>query len=125
MIIVKQKKKIEDYQLRELDEKKLFINKYDLSFKYDYEMSIFWKEFCFDLIQEMVKSNKKVYFNQHEDLLAYLSYTYKKFIKRYNLKIDIKDYIDLNDYVPLDEWTKLTGNELVLTDDAAYLVQYQ
>ena len=38
-----QLKRIEDFQLEELKNQKVFINKYDLSLKYDYELSIYWK----------------------------------------------------------------------------------
>ena len=38
------KKRIENYQFEELNKEVLFINKYDLSFMYLYELNRYWKE---------------------------------------------------------------------------------
>ena len=46
-------KKIEDYQLEELKNQKVFINKYDLSLKYSYELSVYWKELFFDILEAL------------------------------------------------------------------------
>ena len=43
-------KKIEDYQLKELKDKVLYINIYDLDLKYNYELAKYWKEFFFDIL---------------------------------------------------------------------------
>ena len=49
--------RLEDYQYNDLIEEKLFINKYDLDFKYLYEMNRYWKEFCFDLLNELYRKD--------------------------------------------------------------------
>ena len=59
MKIVKKIKKIEDYQLKELEDKTLYINKYDLSLKYNYELASTWKEFFFDILDELLERNYK------------------------------------------------------------------
>jgi len=112
---------IEDYQLKELNDKKLFINKYDMSLKYDYELNIYWKEFLFDLLQEMATKDV-VYLEKQDNLLEYLKSDYKIIIKLFNLKIDIRDYIDLNDYISFDEWLQIDGNNYGFYDNKIVLI---
>ena len=112
MVFVEKGQTLEDYQLQELQEKKLFINKYDLSLKYLYELNVQWKEFFFDLLAEMTKIDV-VYLDKQDNLLEYLKEDYKTVIKEWNLKIDIRDYVDLTDYISLEEWEKETNNFIV------------
>ena len=112
---------IEDYQLKELNDKKLFINKYDTSLKYDYELNIYWKEFLFDLLQEMA-TRDMVYLEKQDNLLEYLKEDYQTIIKCFNLKIDIKDYIELNDYISFDEWLKIEGNSYGFYENKIVLI---
>lgn len=121
MITVKNIKRIEDYQLRELETNKLYINKYDLDLKYEYEMNVHWKEFFFDLFQEMATKDT-VYLEKQDNLLKYLKEDYKTIKKIWNLKIDIKDYIELTDYITLQEWENTAGNFLIKTNKDFFLL---
>lgn len=121
MITVKNIKRIEDYQLRELETNKLYINKYDLDLKYEYEMNVHWKEFFFDLLQEMATKDI-VYLEKQDNLLKYLKEDYKTIKKIWNLKTDIKDYIELTDYITLQEWENTAGNFLIKTNKDFFLL---
>lgn len=105
--------KIYDYQYEELIEKKLFINKYSLDLKYLYEMNRYWKEFSFDLLNELYRSDslESLYdFNSNladpAYLLTFLKNNYKMIIEENKMKIDFRDYTELNDYITLEEWLK-------------------
>ena len=53
MIEIKNITSLEDYQLRELEEGRLFINKYDSDcLMYDYELKAYWEILFFDIMQE-------------------------------------------------------------------------
>ena len=52
MVLVQE---IADYQLRELAEKKIYINKYDLSLKYNYELEPYWKALFYDIVCALYK----------------------------------------------------------------------
>lgn len=113
-------KKIEDYQLQELQEEKLYINKYDLSVIYLYELNRYWKEFLFDLIVEIANNNEiLLYKTSLEDLKK----QYKNLIKQYKLKIDKRDYIELTDYISLKDWQKDVNNGIGYFPDGVYLIQ--
>lgn len=120
---ITKKQKIEDYQLRELAEGKLFINKYDLSLKYDYEMAVHWKEFFFDILKEMAK--KDDVFLVQQNLFDYMKKEYYNIIKDNKLKTDIRDYIELNDYLTFQTWDKLVGNFLIKEGLDYYLVHLE
>lgn len=124
MINIKEMVQLEDYQLRELETNKLYINKYDLDLKYEYEMNIHWKEFLFDLLQEMA-TRDIIYLEKQDNLLEYLKKDYKTIIKIWNLKIDIRDYIELNDYITFQEWSEQTGNFLVKNGLYFYLISVE
>lgn len=119
--------KIANYQFEELSKEILFINKYDFDFKYLYEMNKYWKEFAFDLINEIYQacvtdpligiSTKK------DDLLIYIKNNYKMLIDKYRLKIDFKDYIELNDYVTLKEWLKEPFNNIEQNENGFFLIK--
>lgn len=123
MVVAKQFKKIEDYQLKELNDNKLFINKYNLDLKYDYEMNIYWKNFFFDMLQEMATKDI-VYLDKQDNLFEYLKEDYSNIIKEWNLNININDYIELADYISLKDWEKERGNFLLLTDKDFYLIKF-
>lgn len=109
--------KIEDFQLIELQQEKLFINKYDLDLKYDYELKSQWKEFFFDILSELMTKTEEFSVtgaNSKEELFNYLKNNYKSIINNYNLKIDKRDYIDIEDYISLKEWEKENPNNRVL-----------
>lgn len=116
-------KKLEDYQIEELESGKLFINKYDLSLKYLYELNANWKEFFFDLLSELV-SKRSFYLLQDSkvSLLDYMKKDYSNLIKKYDLKIDFRDYIELNDYVSYSEWIKGNNNFIAYKGMDLYLV---
>lgn len=114
-------KQIEDYQLAELNSERLFVNKYDLSLKYSYELSVQWKEFFFDLLSELVCKDT-IRLCSGPNLFGTLQENYELMIEQNNLKIDIRDYIEITDYISFKEWEKLEGNELVFYEDEILLV---
>jgi hypothetical protein len=116
-------KSIEDYQLEELNKERLFVNIYDLSLKYSYELNVQWKEFFFDLLNELAhKETVTVPKLNNKTLLESLKGDYKLIIALYDLKTDIKDYIEITDYISFKDWEKQEGNELVFYDDEILLV---
>jgi len=110
---MKRIKKIEQYELDELNDEKLYINKYDMDLKYLYELNLYWKEFALDLLDkfyaddlvELIKN--KITGN----LLIFIKNNYKMLIEKYHLNIDFKDYVELNDYITLKEWLDGKDNE--------------
>lgn len=123
MIEIKTLQKLEDYQLRQLEEERLFINKYDLSLKYNYELGIYWKEFFFDLISELIKKDGCIFQQNKNSLFDYFKKEYYNIIKEYKLNIDIQDYIEISDYISLKEWESLAGNFLTKVDKDYYLIK--
>jgi hypothetical protein len=121
MIEISEICQLEDYQLRELETNNLFINKYGTDLKYLYELNVYWKEFLFDMLQEITSTDSLCLVKQN-NLLEELKKYYKMYIKLFNLKIDIKDYVDLNDYITLKEWSELTGHFLVKNGANFYLI---
>ena len=116
-------KKLEDYQIEELENGNLFINKYDLSLKYLYELNTNWKEFFFDLISEMTtKTSFCIKEDYKESLLDFMKREYSNLIKEYDLKIDFRDYIELNDYVSYSEWIRENNNFITFKGMDLYLV---
>lgn len=117
-------KKIEDYQLRELEEKKILINKYDLDLRYNYELTSYWKELYFDILDLLTKND----YEFHLDFLAgrslydYMTENWKKIIEEYNLELDIRDYIEINDYISLRDWQKNANNGIGYFSDGIYLI---
>lgn len=114
--------KIENYQLEELQSKKLYINKYDLTLKYSYELEKYWKELCFDILKAIVLTrNSEImlekeffkYYNNKETLLS--------LIKNFDVNIDFRDYIELNDYISLEEWLKEDCNDVLIYQDKTFL----
>ncbi len=122
MINVKNMRKIEDYQVQELQEKKLFVNKYDLSLKYAYELQPKWKEFFFDIIAASFNSSYEGLAIETEDLFNYMYYNYESIIADYHLNIDIRDYIELTDYITLAKWENKRGKYILAADDI-YLIR--
>lgn len=114
--------KIENYQLEELQSKKLFINKYDLTLKYSYELEKYWKELCFDVLKAIVLTrNSEImlekeffkYYNNKETILS--------LIKNFNVNVDFRDYVELNDYISLEEWLKEDCNDVLIYQDKTFL----
>ena len=105
---------LQDYQYNELLEEKLFINKYDFDFKYLHEMNRYWKEFAYDIICELCRTDNLNLLhysyldlqNINAELLTFIKNNYKIIIEDYKLNVDFRDYIELNDYVSLKEWLK-------------------
>ena len=113
---------IENYQLEELQNKKLFINKYDLSLKYSYELEKYWKEICFDILQAIVftrnneitlEKNFFEHYNNKETLIS--------LIEKFKINIDFRDYVELNDYITLEEWLKDDFNDIIIYQDKTFL----
>ena len=123
--------RLEDYQYNDLIEEKLFINKYDLDFKYLYEMNRYWKEFCFDLLNELYRKDllENLYSAAQSDwsnidyLLIFLKNNYKIIIEENKLEIDFRDYIELNDYTTLREWLKEKNHLVEQDENGIFLIQ--
>lgn len=123
--------RLEDYQYNDLIEEKLFINKYDLDFKYLYEMNRYWKEFCFDLLNELYRKDllENLYNAAQTDLsnidylLIFLKNNYKIIIEENKLEIDFRDYIELNDYTTLTEWLKEKNHLVEQNENGIFLIQ--
>ena len=123
--------RLEDYQYNDLIEEKLFINKYDLDFKYLYEMNRYWKEFCFDLLNELYRKDllENLYNAAQTDLsnidylLIFLKNNYKIIIEENKLEIDFRDYIELNDYTTLREWLKEKNHLVEQDENGIFLIQ--
>lgn len=98
-------KKIEDYQLRELEEKKVLINKYDLDLIYDYELTSYWKELYFDILDLLTINDYEFHLDYLTNcsLYKYMTKNWKKIIEEFELKLDIRDYIEINDYISLQD----------------------
>lgn len=111
------KLKITEAQYNDLLNELIFINKYDMSFKLLCEMNRYWKEFCFDILDELQK--KDIVYHCKDNLLTYLKNHYQDF----NLNIDFKDYIELNDYVTLKEWLEESHNMIAYAEDGIFLIQ--
>lgn len=115
-------KSIENYQLEELHNKKLFINKYDLDLKYNYELDKYWKEICFDILKEIMFSKnseimlKKEFFKNYNNKQTLVS-----LIKNFKINIDMRDYIELEDYITLEEWLKDSSNDIFIYKDKTFL----
>ena len=124
--------KIEDYQYEEFNNKVLFINKYDVNeFKYLYELNVYWKEFAFDLINELYMKDylQDLYYGYNIDLsnknalLIFIKNNYKMLIEKYKLNIDFRDYIELNNYVTLKEWLENDNHFIDYSDDGIFLFE--
>lgn len=121
---------LNDYQYEELQKKILFLNKYDFDFKYIYEMNRYWKEFCFDLINELYQKdlldtlyNKDSKLDNINYLLSFLKNNYQQIIDDNKLTIDFQDYIELNDYITLDDWLKDPHHQLKQNEMGFFLIQ--
>ena len=124
MKIVKKIKKIEDYQLKELEDKTLYINKYDLSLKYNYELASTWKEFFFDILNELLERNGTIDDVPNDNnLFTYCHKNWKRIIKENDLRIDIRDYIELTDYISLEEWEQQINCFIVSVEKDFYLIE--
>lgn len=124
MKIVKKIKKIEDYQLKELKDKTLYINKYDLSLKYNYELASTWKEFFFDILDELLERNGTIDDVPNDNnLFTYCHKNWKRIIKENDLRIDIRDYIELTDYISLEEWEQQINCFIVSVEKDFYLIE--
>ena len=124
MKIVKKIKKIEDYQLKELEDKTLYINKYDLSLKYNYELASTWKEFFFDILDELLERNGTIDDVPNDNnLFTYCHKNWKRIIKENDLRIDIRDYIELTDYISLEEWEQQINCFIVSVKKDFYLIE--
>lgn len=114
--------KIENYQLEELQSKKLYINKYDLTLKYSYELEKYWKELCFDVLKAIVLTRnseimlEKEFFKHYNNKETLLS-----LIKNFDVNIDFRDYVELNDYISLEEWLKEDYNDVLIYQDKTFL----
>ena len=113
---------IENYQLEELQNKRLFINKYDLTLKYSYELDKYWKEICFDVLKAIVLTRnseimlEKAFFEHYNNKETLMS-----LVKNFNVNIDFRDYIELNDYITLEEWLKEDYNDVLIYQDKTFL----
>lgn len=114
--------KIENYQLEELQSKKLYINKYDLTLKYSYELEKYWKELCFDILKAIVLTRNSEIMLEKEFFKYYSNKeTLLSLIKNFDVNIDFRDYIELNDYMSLEEWLKEDCNDVLIYQDKTFL----
>lgn len=115
---------IEDYQLKELQDEMLYINIYSLEVKYTYELSKYWKELFFDILQALTENDYEFHsdFLNKQSLFNYMKEQYKFLIEYYNLNIDIKDYVEINDYISYKEWTKNPDNGIGFFGKDIYLI---
>ena len=114
--------KIENYQLEELQSKKLYINKYDLTLKYSYELEKYWKELCFDVLKAIVLTRNSEIMLEKEFFKHYNSKeTLLSLIKNFDINVDFRDYIELNDYISLEEWLKEDYNDVLIYQDKTFL----
>ena len=120
-------KRIENYQLEELSNNRLFINKYDMSLKYSYELNIHWKELFFDIMNELFNTYGIVSFKKateyKDGLFEILQENYEEVIKDNNLKTDIRDYIELEDYISFDKWLEIEGNDIAFYEQDILLIK--
>lgn len=118
-------KKIEDYQLKELQDNKLYINEYDLSLKYNYELNTYWKELFFDILEQLTLNDYEFHLDYltKTSLFSYMKKNYKNIIKMFNLSLDERDYIEITDYVSYQEWLKNPDNGIAYFGDGIYLVK--
>lgn len=124
--MIKILKELEDYQLEELYSNKLFVNQYGLDLMYNYELNRFWKEFAFDLINELKENTiYMIYSNDKSDLLNFIKNNYKIIIEKHNLKIDFRDYVELNDYLSIQDWLKDDDNKIVWFDGKYHLMKIE
>ena len=113
---------IENYQLEELYNKRLFINKYDLDLKYSYELDKYWKEICFDILRAIVCSKNSEIMLEKEFFKHYNNKeTLTSLIKNFKINIDMRDYIELEDYITLEEWLKDSANDVLIYKDKTFL----
>ena len=114
--------KIENYQLEELQSEKLYINRYDLTLKYSYELEKYWKELCFDVLKAIVLTRnseimlEKEFFRHYNNKETLLS-----LIKNFDINVDFRDYVELNDYISLEEWLKEDYNDVLIYQDKTFL----
>ena len=114
--------KIENYQLEELQSKKLYINRYDLTLKYSYELEKYWKELCFDILKAIVLTRNSEIMLEKEFFKYYSNKeTLLSLIKNFDVNIDFRDYIELNDYISLEEWLKEDCNDVLIYQDKTFL----
>ena len=114
--------KIENYQLEELQSKKLYINKYDLTLKYSYELEKYWKELCFDILKAIVLTRNSEIMLEKEFFKYYSNKeTLLSLIKNFDVNIDFRDYVELNDYISLEEWLKEDYNDVLIYQDKTFL----
>lgn len=117
-------KKIEDYQLRELEEDKIFINEYDLDLKYNYEIAVYWKAFQFDIIKALLDKG----YILKKELFPILNTTkpwlvmWDIVIDYYKINIDFKDYIEINDYIPYCKWKKDPNHGIAYFENEIFLI---
>ena len=120
------RKVIPYYELCALTNNDYFINRYDLSYKNICEMERYWKEFFFDLLDELYQANLTDPLvniaNKRNDLFIYLKNNYKMLIEKYRLKIDIKYYVEINDYIPFSEWEVIKGNIWELDTESGQVI---
>ena len=118
---IRQTKKLEPFQLEELQKGRLYINIYDMDLKYSYEINRYWKEFFFDVIRELSRNHTFIIkAEKEEDLFDYFKKNYYNIIKEYDLLIDPSDYVEINDYITYDTWIKWENHGIMSTDDGEF-----
>lgn len=95
-----------DYELEDFRKGKTLINIYDNSFISRVEYNNYWREFAFDLISELSKKVELCKVLPKENLLTFIKNSYIILIEKYNLNINILDYVEINDYIEYEDWIK-------------------
>ena len=97
---------------------------YDLSLKYNYELASTWKEFFFDILDELLERNGTIDDVPNDNnLFTYCHKNWKRIIKENDLRIDIRDYIELTDYISLEEWEQQINCFIVSVEKDFYLIE--
>jgi len=115
-------KKIEDYEWQNIKKGLFYINKYDMSLISIWELNTYWKEFFFDIFNQMCKQDLGMtIISGEESLFDYMKNNYYNIIKKYKLNIDIRDYVEITDYISYNDW--IHDNDIAFLKDGIYLIK--
>ena len=93
-----------------LEEGESLINAWNLDIKHNWELDIYWKQFFFDIIEQLVERNEITFTKDwlHEgSFFEYFKCNYQEIIDDYDLSITIDDYEELVGYMPFSDWKEL------------------
>lgn len=115
-------KKIEDYEWQNIRKGLSYINKYNMSLISIWELNTYWKEFFFDIYNQIHKQGLGMtIISGEESLFDYMKNNYYNIIKKYKLNIDIRDYVEITDYISYHDW--MHDNDIAFLKDGIYLIK--